>query len=88
MIYKVKNPATAAAARFAMKPHVETFPGFLGWTAVTALDDPSLFTDILTWRTHADAKSAGEKVMADPQCAPLMVEVTQVVSMGHYAKLR
>lgn len=83
-VYRVKNPQTAALARRAVRPHIEAFPGFLGWQAVTSAADPAVFADILTWRSLADAKSAGEKVMADPACAPLMAEIAEVVSMGHY----
>ena len=84
VVYKVKNAETAAAARRTMKPHVAGFPGFLGWHAVTSADDPALFTDIVTWRSLAEARAAGEKVMSDPECAPLMGEVAELISMGHY----
>ena len=84
VVYKVKNTETAAAARRAAKPHVAGFPGFLGWHAATSADDPAVFTDIVTWRSLAEARAAGEKVMSDPQCAPLMNEIAQVFSMGHY----
>jgi heme-degrading monooxygenase HmoA len=84
VVYKVKNAQTAEAARRAVRPHVECFPGFLGWHAATSADDPQLFTDIVTWRSLSDARAAGERVMADPQCAPFMQEVAEVVSMGHY----
>lgn len=84
VVYKVNNPQTAAAARRAVRPHVEAMDGFLGWHAMTSADDPSVFTDILTWRSLSHAKSASEKVMADPACAPLMAEIAEVVSMGHY----
>jgi heme-degrading monooxygenase HmoA len=84
VVYKVKNAETAEAARRAMKPHVAGFPGFLGWHAVTSADDKSVFTDIVTWRSLAEARAAGEKVMSDPECAPLMSEVAELISMGHY----
>ena len=84
VVYKVRNAATAETARRAMRPHVEVLPGFLGWHAVTSADDPQTFTGIITWRSLAEAKAAGEKIMSDPACAPFMAEITQVVSMGHY----
>ena len=84
VVYKVKNAQTAQSARRAMRPHVEAYPGFLGWHAVTSADDAQTFTDIITWRSLAEAKAAGEKIMSDPACAPFMAEITQVVSMGHY----
>lgn len=84
VVYKVKNAQTAEAARRAVRPHIEGFPGFLGWHAVTSADDPELFTDIVTWRSLADARTAFQKVMDDPECAPFMQEVAEVVSMGHY----
>jgi heme-degrading monooxygenase HmoA len=84
VVYKVKNAQTAAAARRAARPHIESLPGFLGWQAVTSADDSQTFTDIVTWRSLADAKSAGEKMMADPACAPFMAEIAEIVSMGHY----
>jgi hypothetical protein len=84
VVYKVKNAQTAAAARRAIRPHIEAFPGFLGWHAVTSAEDPSVFTDIITWKSLAHARAAGEKVMSDPECAPFMGEIGEVVSMGHY----
>jgi heme-degrading monooxygenase HmoA len=83
-VYKVKNAQTAEAARRAVRPHIEAFPGFLGWHAVTSADDPMVFTDIVTWKSLADAKSAGERVMADPETQPFMAEVAELISMGHY----
>ncbi len=83
-VYKVKNAQTAEAARRAVRPHIEAFPGFLGWHAVTSADDPQVFTDIVTWKTLSDAKSAGERVMADPETQPFMAEVAELISMGHY----
>jgi hypothetical protein len=83
-VYKVKNAQTAEAARRAVRPHIEGFPGFLGWHAVTSADDPLLFTDIVTWRSVDDAKSAGDKFMTDPETRPLMAEVAELISMGHY----
>ncbi len=77
-------PKTADAARRAVRPHIERFPGFLGWHAVTSADDPALFTDIVTWASLADARAASEKVMSDPACAPFMGEIAEVFSMGHY----
>jgi heme-degrading monooxygenase HmoA len=84
VVYKVKSAAAATAARRAVRPHIEAFPGFLGWQALISSDDPLSFTDIVTWASLADAKSAGEKVMADPHCAPFMAEIAEVISMGHY----
>lgn len=84
VVYKVKNIQQAAAARRAARPHIEAFPGFLGWHAVTQVEDGSIFTDIVTWRSLADAKSAGDKLMSDPACAAFMAEIAEVVSFGHY----
>ena len=83
-VYKVRNAQTAQTARRAIRPHVEAYPGFLGWHAMTAANDPSTFTDIVTWKSLDDAKSADERIMADPACAPFTAEIAQVVSMGHY----
>lgn len=85
VVYKVKNAQTAEAARRAVRPHVERFPGFLGWHAMTSADDPLVFTDIVTWASLAEARAAGAKVMADPACAPFMAEIAEVVSAGHYS---
>jgi hypothetical protein len=84
VVYKVKNAETAHDLRRAMRPRVAAFPGFLGWHAVTSAEDPALFTDIVTWRSLADARAASEKVMTDPACAPFMAEIAEVVSAGHY----
>ena len=84
VVYKVKNAETAATSRRAMRPKIEGLAGFLGWHAVTSADDPSLFTDILTWASLAQARAAAAHVMSDPACAPFMAEIVEVVSMGHY----
>ena len=84
VVYKVKNAETAEREGRAMRPHVEAFPGFPGWHAVTSADDPALFTDVVTWRSLEDARSASEKVMADPACAPFMAEIAERVSAGYY----
>lgn len=84
VVYKVKNAQTAEAARRAVRPHVESFPGFLGWHAVTSADDPALFTDIVTWASLADAKSAFDRIASEPAGQAFLGEVAEVVSMGHY----
>ena len=83
-VYKVKNAQTGQAARRAARPHIEAFPGFLGWQAVTSTEDPTSFADIVTWKSLEDAKAAGEKFMTGPAIAPFMAEVAEVISMGHY----
>ena len=85
VVYKVKNAQTAETQRRGARPLVESLQGFLGWHAVTSVDDPLLFTDIITWRSLEEARAAGARVMADPACAPFMAEIAEVVSMGHYA---
>ena len=84
VVYKVKNAPTAEATRRAVRPHVEAIPGFLGWHAMASADDPATFTDILTWRSLAEARAAGDLMMSDPGFAPLMAEIAEIVSMGHY----
>ena len=84
VVYKVKNPQSAEGKRRDMRHHVESFPGFLGWHAVTSADDPAVFTDILTWKSLDHARSASSKVVSDPACAPFMAEIAEVFSMGHY----
>jgi hypothetical protein len=82
--YKVKDPKSAAAARRHIRPFIETQPGFMGWQALTAADNPSLFTDVVTWASLADAEAAGKKFDTAPECAPLMAEIGEMVSMVHY----
>ena len=84
VVYKVKNAQSGQLARRAVRPHIEAFPGFLGWQAVTSTEDPTSFTDIVTWKSPADAKAAGAMIMSAPHCAPFMGEVAEVISMGHY----
>ena len=84
VVYKVKNPQTAQSARRAMRPHVEAYPGFLGWHAISSADDPGVFTDIITWASLDLARAASKKFMTDPACSPFMTEIAEVVSMGHY----
>ncbi len=84
VVYKVKNAQAGQLARRAARPHIEAFPGFLGWQAVTNTEDPTSFTDIVTWKSLADAKAADERIMSDPAIAPFMAEVAEVITMGHY----
>ena len=83
-VYKVKNAQAGQSARRAARPHIEAFPGFLGWQAVSGTEDPTSFTGIVTWKSLADARAAGEKFMSDPAIAPFMAEAAEVISMGHY----
>jgi hypothetical protein len=84
VVYKVKNADAAAAARRTVRPHIEAFPGFVSWQAVTSADDPLMFTDLVTWESLGHARDAGNKVMSDPACAPFMAQIDAVVSAGHY----
>lgn len=84
IVYKVKNPQAAEGKRRSMRHRVEAFPGFLGWHAVTSADDPAVFTDIVTWKSLAEARAASARVMTDPECAPFMAEIAEIFSMGHY----
>ena len=85
VIYKVKNPQTATLARRQMQAHFNAHPGFLAWQPLSSTSDACLFADIVTWTDEASARSAGEKVMTDEACAPLMAEIAEIISMGHYA---
>lgn len=84
VVYKVKDPKTAATARRNARPFIESQTGFLGWQALTAVDNPNLFTDVVTWASLADAEAAGKKFDHSPECAPLMAEIGEMVSMTHY----
>ncbi len=70
VVYKVKNAQSGQLARRAVRPHIEDFPGFLGWQAVTSTEDPTSFTGIVTWKSPADAKAAGEKICRTPTAPP------------------
>jgi heme-degrading monooxygenase HmoA len=85
VVYKVKDPKAAAIARRNARPCIESQPGFLGWQALTATGDPALFTDIVTWASLAEAKAAGRNFATNPGCAPLLAEIDELVSMGHFA---
>ena len=84
VVYKVKDPKAAATARRNARPFIESQPGFLGWQALTAADNPKLFTDVVTWASLADAEAAGKKFDTSSECAPLMAEIGEMVSMTHY----
>ncbi len=84
VVYKVRDPKAATTARRNIRPFIESQPGFLGWQALTAAGDSALFTDVVTWSSLADAEAAGKKFETSPDCAPLMAEISEMVSMGHY----
>ena len=88
VIYKVKNPQTAARIRAGLQPHVAAYPGFRDWKAVASTDDAALFADIVTWDSLDAARAAVQKVMTDPACAPFMAEIGEIFSMGHFAEER
>lgn len=83
-VYRVRNPQTAEAKRRAMRHHVEAFPGFLGWHAITSAGDPALFADIVTWKSLEEARAASARAMADASCKPFIAEIGEVCSIGHY----
>jgi hypothetical protein len=88
VVYKVKNPQTAARIRAGLQPHVANYPGFLDWKAASSSDDKALFADIVTWESLDAARAAGQKVMTDPAYAPFMAEIGEIFSMGHFAEER
>ncbi len=86
VVYRVKNPETAATVRAAIRPHLASYPGFLGWQAAVSMDDGALFAARVSWESLDAARSAGQKVVTDPVCAGFMAEIGEIFSMGHFAE--
>ncbi|MFO1120821.1 MAG: hypothetical protein U1F47_00630 [Hyphomicrobiales bacterium] len=84
VVYKVKNPQTAAKVRSRMRPHLAAYPGFIDWKPLSAIEDAATFVDLVTWVSIEAAREAGRKVISDPDCAPLMAEIAEVYAMGHF----
>jgi heme-degrading monooxygenase HmoA len=61
---------------------LERQPGFIARTLSHADDD--IWTDHVLWQSLADAKAAGEKIMAEPCAQALMAAIDmQSVRMSH-----
>lgn len=85
VVYTVKNPLAAQAARTAVRPLIEKFPGFVAWHAVTATGDGLKFADVLMWSDEAAAKAASAAVQKETAFAPFMAQIETIVAYGHYA---
>lgn len=85
VVYTVKDARDGEAARRAVRPLIEKFPGFVAWHAVTATDDGLKFADVVMWSDEAAAKAASAAVQKEAAFAPFMNQIETIVSYGHYA---
>ncbi|TPP11774.1 hypothetical protein [Rhizobium glycinendophyticum] len=81
----VADKPAAEKARQAAMAAVKTYPGFISWRALTALEQGDLIADLVEWSDKESADAAAMKVQADPAFAPYMAAVTGVTVMEHFA---
>lgn len=84
-VCKLKPGSDAADARQRAMRAISLYPGFIGWRALTAKDDPDMVADIVEWQSMDDARAAGEMVMKDADFADYMGAIGEVSLMKHFA---
>ncbi|MHA7773110.1 hypothetical protein [Roseibium sp. M-1] len=84
VIFKVKDADAARHARRKARDTVQTYDGFLAWTAYEAAEDGNLFADLVLWRDLASAKRAAARLAKDPVFSALLAEIDGLVSFAHY----
>jgi|GEM_PF-7076578 len=84
VLYTVPDPAAADAERARVEQHLRTIPGFVGWTKLIDVADPTKRIDIVVWRSLAEAEAAGRQVQSDPRFAPFMASIGSVDGFAHY----
>lgn len=63
-------------------PWLAACPGFLSRTL--SLNDTGIWTDHIVWAHPAQAKAAGDKILAEPSAAPFMAAIEgSSVAFGH-----
>ena len=82
--YDVSDPAQADAARAAARTLIAAFPGFLSWTEFVGAREPTRRTDLVAWRSEAEAMTAARSVGEDPEFADFRASVVRVQSIDHY----
>ncbi|MGJ3263797.1 MAG: hypothetical protein ACFE0R_11235 [Salinarimonas sp.] len=84
VLYTVSDPATADAERVRAEQHVRTLPGFVGWTKLIDMSDPTRRVDVVVWRSLSEAQAAGRQVQSDPRFAAFMASIGAVDGFGHF----
>ncbi len=82
--YSVTDPVQADTARAAARTLIATYPGFLSWTEFVGAREPARRTDLVAWRSEADAMTAARSVGEDPAFADFRASVERVQSIDHY----
>jgi hypothetical protein len=85
VVYKVKNRLEAERARLAARTVMAGQAGFRSWQALSGQEDELIFADIVVWETLEAARAAALAFPREPGCAAFMAQISDVVSMGHYA---
>lgn len=84
VVFKIKDPEKARAARRMAQDVVKKYDGFISWSAYEAHDEQNLFADVVMWRDLEAAKAAAEQVVKEPGFAAIMAEMDGLVSMAHF----
>jgi hypothetical protein len=82
--YRVRDVKAADAARQAAQARLQTFAGFVSWTAFSGAEDPLGRVDLVEWLSLDEAKAAAKAVETDPAFTDFMASVASVTSMSHY----
>lgn len=83
-VCKLKPGSNAANARQKAMQAISLYPGFIGWRALTAKDDPDMIADIVEWQSMDDARAAGEMVAKEASFADYMGAIGEVSLMKHF----
>lgn len=84
VVYQVKEAAQAEQERAKLLAVLETLPGFVGWTRLTDVKIQNQFTDIVIWKTLADAEAAGKLFQTDARFSAFGASIVSIVSSGHF----
>ena len=85
VVFKVKDKEKARLARRAAQDISRLFECFVALTAYQAIEDETMFADVVFWKDLDCAKAASEKIMSDQTFAALLAEIDGIVTMSHYA---
>lgn len=80
----VNDKPAAEEARLAAMAAVKTYPGFVSWRALTAIEQGDMIADLVEWADKASADAAAAKVQADAAFAPYMAAISGVTLMQHF----
>jgi heme-degrading monooxygenase HmoA len=85
VVYKVKDATLIDTRRREIYGLIAARPGFREWQCYQDATDPARRVDHVLWDSLAEAKAAGDAMMADPAFKPFMEVIDAVESFGHFS---